>query len=192
MKIASSFFLLSLSTLAAAVTPSPYAGQEARSIKALSAEEQADLLAGRGMGFAKAAELNGYPGPAHVLELAESLSLNPEQRAETEALFKSMETKAKTLGQQLVDAERELDALFARKQVTPAQLDAATARIGTLQGKLRAAHLEAHLAQTRILSPGQVARYGVLRGYAANGKAQAHQPAAAGQQDDAHGHRHRH
>ena len=35
----------------------------------------ADLRAGRGMGLALAAELNGYPGPAHVLELADKLDL---------------------------------------------------------------------------------------------------------------------
>src|SRR5712692_7148759 len=39
-------------------------GQEGRAIKSLSAEETADLLAGRGMGAARAAELNHFPGPA--------------------------------------------------------------------------------------------------------------------------------
>jgi hypothetical protein len=42
---------------------SPYAGMQTRPIKALSAEQVADLKAGRGMGLAMAAELNGYPGP---------------------------------------------------------------------------------------------------------------------------------
>ena len=39
-------------------------------IKSLSQDDQSALLAGRGMGLARPAELNGYPGPAHVLELA--------------------------------------------------------------------------------------------------------------------------
>ena len=34
-----------------------------------------------GMGLALAAELNGYPGPAHVIELAKSLGLSEPQRA---------------------------------------------------------------------------------------------------------------
>jgi hypothetical protein len=41
---------------------SPYAGQEKREIKALSAEDIEGYLTGQGMGFAKAAELNHYPG----------------------------------------------------------------------------------------------------------------------------------
>ena len=55
--------------------PAPYAGQQARSIKSLSAEDVAALLKGEGMGMAKAAELNGYPGPVHVLTLADELRL---------------------------------------------------------------------------------------------------------------------
>src|SRR5215469_14793256 len=47
----------------------PYAGQEARTIKALSDDDIAALRKGEGMGMAKAAELNGYPGPVHVLAL---------------------------------------------------------------------------------------------------------------------------
>ena len=39
-------------------------------------------------------------------------------------------------------------------------------QIGLLQAKLRAAHLEAHLAQVEILSAEQNTRYAQLRGYA--------------------------
>ena len=53
-----------------AQTTSPYTGEEQRAIKALSEEEIKDLLEARGMGLAKAAELNSYPGPLHVLQLA--------------------------------------------------------------------------------------------------------------------------
>ena len=51
----------------------PYAEMQGRSIKALSDQQIADLNTGRGMGLALAAELNGYPGPSHVLELADKL-----------------------------------------------------------------------------------------------------------------------
>jgi hypothetical protein len=102
--------LLALLPLCAlASEPSPYVGQETRVIKSLSPAEQADLIAGKGMGFAKAAELNGYPGPAHVLELAAQLQLTDAQRKQTEALFKDMEARAKALGAKLVEAERSLD-----------------------------------------------------------------------------------
>lgn len=55
----------------------PYAGIARRSVKALSDREISDLRTGRGMGLALAAELNGYPGPAHVLELAERVGSAP-------------------------------------------------------------------------------------------------------------------
>jgi Spy/CpxP family protein refolding chaperone len=155
-----------------AASPSPYAGQQSRDIKALSSAEQADLLAGKGMGLAKAAELNGYPGPAHVLELAADLALTAEQRAHTQAVWQSMDARAKALGQQVVDAERELDALFVSKQVTRERLAAQLDRIGALQAQLRAVHLEAHLEQVRILTPEQASRYAALRGYTAPSGAQ--------------------
>lgn len=147
--------------------PSPYAGQQSRSIKALSADEVESLLAGKGMGFAKAAELNGFPGPAHVLELSSQLRLTDAQRAATQALFDSMQSKAATLGRALVDAERELDRLFADGMASRESVAAVLSRIGELQAKVRGAHLEAHLEQARLLTPEQNAKYAELRGYAA-------------------------
>jgi Spy/CpxP family protein refolding chaperone len=143
----------------------PYAGQQVRPIKALSAAEQADLLAGRGMGLAKAAELNGYPGPLHVLELAPKLALTPAQRARTEALFESMRRDAIAAGRELIEAERALDALFAQREVTPERLREQLERIGALQARVRDVHLAAHLEQTRILTPEQATAYASLRGY---------------------------
>ena len=147
-------------------TASPYVGQEVRDIKALSPADTAAWLAGKGMGLAKAAELNGYPGPAHVLELAAPLALSSEQRLQTQALFASMEARAQSLGRALVEEERELDRLFATKSITAESLNHSLAQIGALQAQVRAAHLQAHLAQVALLTPEQVARYAQLRGYA--------------------------
>lgn len=59
---------------------------QARLVKALSDQQIADLRAGRGIGMALPAELNGYPGPLHVLELADALGLTPEQRGRMRSL----------------------------------------------------------------------------------------------------------
>lgn len=136
-------------------------------IKALSSQEIESLLAGKGMGFAKAAELNGYPGPAHVLELADKLELEPEQHARTRIIFQRMEGTARELGAQLVEAERNLDLLFRSRQIDPASLRAAVERVAGLQARLRLAHLQAHLEQTAVLTPQQSAAYSKLRGYEA-------------------------
>ena len=155
--------LLSWSTVAQC--QSPYVGQEYREIKALSTQEISDYSSGRGMGLAKAAELNGYPGPAHVLELATQLNLTADQKVKTEAIFRSMQALAIPLGKELIAEERALDRLFASHSVTPEALSSSMARIGKLQAQVRQAHLDAHLEQTVLLSPIQIKQDNQLRGY---------------------------
>lgn len=132
---------------------------------ALSADDVTALREGQGMGLARAAELNRYPGPLHVIELADRLALTPAQREETEAIRAAMLDEARALGEQILMQEEALDAVFAQERATPALVDAVTAEIGALQGRLRAAHLRAHVAQRAVLTPVQVAAYDRLRGY---------------------------
>ena len=124
--------------------PTPV-GRE-RTIKALSAEQIDDLMNGRGMGLALPAELNGYPGPRHVLELADELELTPDQLARTRALLRGDAPRAITLGEQIVAREAALDELFASGTATRSDLRDATAALGRLSGRLRAHHLGYHLA----------------------------------------------
>ncbi len=144
---------------------SPYAGMEKRGVKALSDQQIADLKAGRGMGFALAAEVNGYPGPSHVLEFADVLQLSDKQRSRTTALLEAMKAETIPLGERIIAAETSLDRLFAERRVTRASLDAAISTIGTTQGELRAAHLRYHLSMIEVLSTAQIAHYATLRGY---------------------------
>ena len=158
-------------------TGTPYAGQQTRNIKALSEQDVAGLIAGQGAGFAKAAELNGYPGPMHTLELKGPLGLRPEQVVASEALMLAHKARARALGAAVVEAERGLDALFAGRQASAASIENATREIGVLQARLRAEHLATHVTQTALLDVHQIERYSVLRGYAA---AKADKPAAGG------------
>ncbi|WGR74776.1 MULTISPECIES: hypothetical protein [unclassified Bradyrhizobium] len=144
----------------------PYAGMQLRQIKALSDQEIADLRAGRGMGLALAAEINGYPGPSHVLELADRLGLTSEQRGKVQEMFAAMRSEAIPLGSRLIDKEGELDQQFASGSVTPESLRAATAAISFIQGELRNAHLKYHLLTRAVLDKPQLDRYAELRGYA--------------------------
>jgi Spy/CpxP family protein refolding chaperone len=150
--------------------PAGYAPLQQRAIKALSDEQIADLRAGRGMGLALPAELNGYPGPSHTLEHADALGLSPEQRARTHALFEAMRAEAIPLGEDVIRGEATLEELFAGARVTPERLTHATSEIGARQARLRAAHLRYHLAMMDVLSPAQVERYRELRGYASAGR----------------------
>lgn len=143
----------------------PYAGLQQRTIKALGDEQIADLKAGRGMGLALAAELNGYPGPLHVLEFQDQLPLTAEQKVQFQRLYDSMKAEAIATGAALIEGERSLDQQFAERTMTPEALAALTAKIGDAQGRLRAVHLKYHLTTADLLTADQRRRYAELRGY---------------------------
>lgn len=144
---------------------SAYAGLQARPIKALSAQQIEDLRAGKGISLALPAELNGYPGPAHVLELADQLRLSEAQRTKTQRLFEEMKTETAQLGEQLIAAEVSLDRLFHEKRATVALVEEASANAARIHGALRAAHLRYHLHMANVLEPAQIKEYEKLRGY---------------------------
>ena len=159
--------LLALTNQALGQQQSPYVEYQGRSIMALSAEQIGSYLAGDGMGFALAAELNGYPGPRHVLELADSLSLDVVQQERVQAAFDSMRGRAQVLGAAVVDQEQILDSLFAARTITKERLESILAELAELQGQLRAVHLAAHVSLVGVLSQHQVREYQRLRGYSA-------------------------
>lgn len=178
--------------LNAAASDTPYTGLQDRPIKALSAEQVEGLEAGRGMGFALAAELNGYPGPMHVLELADELELNPGQRARTQALFEEMRAITSQYGRELVEAERALDQAFAEQRITEDSLAGMLHRIAELQRDIRKEHLATHLRQTELLTAEQVAAYNRLRGYSGDGGGHPHHhPQGHHHGHHQQGHRHR-
>lgn len=178
---------------AAAAMERPYAGWEQRPIKALSAQQLEDLRAGRGMGLALAAELNGYPGPLHVLELAGELELSPGQHEAVQASFAEMQAGAVDLGERVIAGEASLERLFGTGETDGVRVRDAVLEVSRLQGELRAHHLRYHLAMRELLTPHQIARYRELRGYvpghgghghsaaaqAADHSAQHHSPPAA-------------
>ena len=148
-----------------AALTSPYSGQEARPLKALSADETRGYLEGRGMGFAKPAELNGYPGPMHVLEHAGALRLTPAQEAATAALMAQHKQEVRELGREYIAAEQKLETLFSSRTASAESLAEALAASGKLQTRIRQSHLDTHLKQTALLTAEQLLAYSDLRGY---------------------------
>ena len=164
-KILGVLLLALVAEVARAQHHQPYAGQQQRDIKALSAEEIGQYLAGAGMGYAKSAELNQYPGPAHVLELAEQLGLSAEQRAATRALRDAHHAEARAIGAKVIESERALEELFRSGRVQEEALRQAVLTAARLQGEYRLSHLEAHRRMRALLSDDQIAQYDALRGY---------------------------
>jgi hypothetical protein len=170
LDLATAVVLIALASPAAAQNHdhaghSEHAGKESREIKALDDAAVRDYLSGAGMGFALAAELNGYPGPRHVLELSRELDLTAEQRSATERIFARMQEAAVAAGEEVVELEKQLDARFAHRHIDEGVLTELVARIATLNGRLRAVHLQAHLETSALLSAAQIRRYNELRGY---------------------------
>jgi Spy/CpxP family protein refolding chaperone len=131
----------------------------------LSADEIKQYLSGAGMGYAKPAELNRFPGPMHVLELADKLSLTAEQTAATKRLMDEHKAEARAIGAKLADAERAVEALFRSGEVQPERLAHAVNEAAALQGQYRLSHLETHRRMRVLLTDAQVKRYDELRGY---------------------------
>lgn len=140
------------------------AGQN-RSIRSLSAEDIAELEKGGGWGFAKAADLNGIPGPSHVQKMAEQLALTAEQLASVRQLFETMQNNAATEGKQLITGEAALEAAFRDGSIDADQLRARLNLIEASRARLRYIHLAAHLETVKLLNKEQIARYNELRGY---------------------------
>ncbi|MGF1476753.1 MAG: periplasmic heavy metal sensor [Geminicoccaceae bacterium] len=168
--------LLTSQAVVASPDGQPYRGQQDRAIKAMDVERLDGLRNGAGLGYAKPAELNGWPGPLHALELADELGLSDRQRQALSALRQSMLAKARPLGNALIDAELQLDELFRSGEPSPGKIAAATARSATLEGELRAVHLRAHLEAKPLLNHHQLRRYQQSRGYG-----RAHQRSDHGQ-----------
>lgn len=149
---------------------SPYVGQETRSIKALSQEDIDGLLTGAGTpfgGMAKPAELNGYPGPRHILDAVEAgeLELTAEQLLQVEKLYGDMRSEAIVLGEKIIAIETEIDEAFASKTMTEDFLRQKIVTSSGMYGQLRVVHLKYHLSMLDVLTPQQVSEYNKLRGY---------------------------
>lgn len=158
-------FVCSAAAASALAQHQPYAGQQGREIKALSPDEVKQYLSGAGMGYAKSAELNRFPGPMHVLELADKIFLTPAQRAQTQALMDAHKAEARALGARRVESERELEVLFQSGSVDQVALAKAVKDAAILDGEYRLAHLETHRRMRALLSDQQVDAYVRLRGY---------------------------
>jgi hypothetical protein len=161
---------------------SPYAGQENREIRTLSEEDIRQLQNGEGWGLAIAAELNGLPGPAHLLEMADAgmIQFSVEQIDRIRSLHREMKAQATALGLSLIDQERELNRRFAAKDISQNELRRLLHEIAETTAELRYVHLATHLQTLPILNPHQIHTYNSIRGYSAgtseSGGETAHSP----------------
>ena len=127
--------------------------------------DRKQLLSGEGMGQASYGEMNGYPGPKHVLELKSELGLTPDQTKKAEVLTQGVSNTATIKGEEIVEAEEDLNNAFKSGTLNEKQLREKLERIGKLRADLRFVHLQAHLKMKQILTATQIAKYNELRGH---------------------------
>ena len=150
-------------TVAAAFSQTPHghgahgSGPDAahRRLQATFDEIDAVLAQGRGAGLAFAADQNGYPGPLHVLELADRLALTPPQRARMETLQAAMFSDARPKSARLLEAEARLRRLFAEGTATEGLVRAAVVEVERARGEVRLVHLITHLETRSVLTDAQ-------------------------------------
>lgn len=149
---------------------SPYAGQSHAAQTGLLSNEVEALSAGAGMAMALPAELNGYPGPRHLLDAADAgeLSLSARQRQTVQNLYDRMLSEAKAKGQEIIKAESQLAHQFADRSIDEIALRNVLAQIAHLRAELRFIHLRTHLKTRELLNSEQIDRYSTLRGYEAD------------------------
>ncbi len=147
------------------MTHSPWAGEQKREIKSFSARELAGIQKGHGVGMALPAELNGFPGPRHALDLAEELSLTAKQKEQLEAFYQEMLQESAPLGKKFIEIEREINEKFENKSISSEELSELLQKSSDIQWQLRNAHLQSHIQTTHVLSSEQISIYNQLRGY---------------------------
>lgn len=146
---------------------SKYAGEARQAIKSLSPADIRELKRGGGWGLAKAAELNGVPGPVHLLELKDKIPLDPAQVSAITQLYNRMKVKAVEQGERLITLETALEGHFRDGTITDAILQTSLEAIAAARRQLRYIHLATHLQTPKILSAHQIRSYNTLRGYGA-------------------------
>lgn len=146
---------------------SPYADHHdpAALIRSLTPEEIAQIGRGEGAGFALPVELNGLPGPRHVLDLADQLGLSPEQRTQVQQVFDDMQMIVIPAGRDYLAAVATLEEDIRTGKVTEEAMSSRVAEVYRLEGELATAHMTAHVQTAEILTAEQIGLYQRLRGY---------------------------
>lgn len=159
------FILTASSFLLYAQHHSHYSSEAGNEIKALTSEQVTGYLTGEGMGLAKAAELNHYPGPKHVLNLVNELNLTQAQIDSTKKFVHSVKEEAVHIGKLIIEQEKQLNQLFSDGNADEESVQNLVNEIAKHQGELRFIHLNAHIKQKKILTTEQISLYDKLRGY---------------------------
>jgi len=101
------------------------------------------------------AEKNGFPSPQKIISFKDQLGLTKDQLRKINEILTNLPVSATIKGQEIIDAEVELNRLFELGIINEKILRTKLERIGKLRADLRFMHLQAYLKGRQILSANQ-------------------------------------
>jgi Spy/CpxP family protein refolding chaperone len=121
------------------------------------------LLKGEAAGQNLVAEQNGYPSPQKIVSLKDQIGLTKDQLKKIKEIVTNLSISAVVKGQEIIDAEEELNKLFASGDVNERTLRIKLERIGKMRAELRFMHLQMYLREKQILTAKQWERLKELK-----------------------------
>jgi Spy/CpxP family protein refolding chaperone len=117
--------------------------------------DKEQLLKGETTGEIFIAEKNGYVSPQRILELKDELDLTKGQINKIDEMLRILPVSATVKGQEIVEAEEDLNTLFALGTMNEKMLRKKLENVGMLRAALRFTHLQVYLKAKQILSSNQ-------------------------------------
>jgi Spy/CpxP family protein refolding chaperone len=101
------------------------------------------------------AEKNGFPAPQKIILYKDQLGLTKAQLKKINEMLTNLPISATIKGQDIIEAEEELNKLFESGSINEKTLRAKLERIGKMRAELRFVHLQLYLKEKQILSVKQ-------------------------------------
>jgi Spy/CpxP family protein refolding chaperone len=113
------------------------------------------LLKGDPAGQTAVAENNGFLSPQKIVSLKEQLGLTKDQLRKMDEMLTNLPISVNVKGQEIVEAEEELNKLFESGTINEKTLRVKLERIGKMRADLRFIHLQVYLREKQIISAKQ-------------------------------------
>ena len=113
------------------------------------------LLSGEVAGQTLVAEKNGYPSPQKIISFKDQIGLSKDQLKKMNEILTNLPISATIKGQDIIEAEEELNKLFDSGTINEKTLRAKLERIGKMRADLRFVHLQVYLKEKLILTAKQ-------------------------------------
>jgi Spy/CpxP family protein refolding chaperone len=136
---------------------------ETGNAQALFPPDKDQLLKGEAAGQNMAAENNGYPSPQKIVSLKDQIGLTKDQLKKIKEIVTNLPISAVVKGQEIIDAEEDLNKLFESGAINERTLRIKLERIGKMRAELRFVHLQIYLKEKQILTAKQWERLKELK-----------------------------